>query len=88
VRISLESLPDRTLRYGLLAAPAYSGRVLSEVEGMLPPERLRILNEYITAGRYPGDLAIEDVGPDQAQEALDAAHEIRDAVVARIPTSQ
>jgi HEPN domain-containing protein len=46
-----------------------------------------LLNEYITAGRYPGDLAIEDMGPDEAQEALEATREIRNAVIARMPTS-
>ncbi len=36
------------------------------------------LNEYITAGRYPGDLAFEDIGKVEAEEALKAARRIRD----------
>jgi len=28
------------------------------------------LNEYITAGRYPGDIAFEDIGKAEAAEAL------------------
>jgi hypothetical protein len=43
-----------------------------------------ILNEYITVGRYPGDLAFETIGPAEAQEALDAACQIRDVVIARM----
>jgi len=37
-----------------------------------------------TAGRYPSNLALEIVGPAEAQEALQAAREIRDTVIARI----
>jgi HEPN domain-containing protein len=29
-----------------------------------------ILNEYIVAGRYPGDVAYEDIGDEEAREAL------------------
>jgi len=36
-----------------------------------------ILNEYITAGRYPGDIAFEDIGKAEAEEALEAARKIR-----------
>jgi hypothetical protein len=28
-----------------------------------------ILNEYVVAGRYPGDLVIEDIGRMEAKEA-------------------
>jgi len=45
-----------------------------------------ILNEYITAGRYPGDLAFEQIGEVEAKEAIQAARAIRDAVVARMTT--
>lgn len=41
-----------------------------------------ILNEYIVAGRYPGDLAFEGIGKDQAKEALEAAQHIRSRVIA------
>ena len=44
-----------------------------------------ILNAYITAGRYPGEVPFEEIGPDQAREALVAARGIRDAVLARLP---
>jgi len=36
-----------------------------------------VLNEYIVAGRYPGDIAFEDIGKAEAEEALDAAWRIR-----------
>ena len=39
-----------------------------------------ILNEYIVAGRYPGDIAFEHIGRAQAQEALDATRRIRACV--------
>lgn len=37
-----------------------------------------VLNEYVVAGRYPGDLAFECIGPAEAQEALEAAQHIRE----------
>jgi hypothetical protein len=46
-----------------------------------------ILNEYITAGRYPGDLAIEIMGLAEAQEALQAVQDIRDAVITHLTPS-
>lgn len=39
-----------------------------------------ILNEYIVAGRYPGDIADEGISKAEAKEALDAAGRIRDRV--------
>ncbi len=36
-----------------------------------------LLNEYIVAGRYPGDIAPERIGPAEAKEALEAAQAIR-----------
>jgi HEPN domain-containing protein len=36
-----------------------------------------VLNEYIVAGRYPGDIAFEEIGEAEAEEALEAAHNIR-----------
>jgi len=47
-------------------------------------ENGRVLNEYIVAGRYPGDVIFEEIGPDETREALQAACQIRDAVVARL----
>lgn len=41
-----------------------------------------VLNEYIVAGRYPGDIAFEETGREQAEEALAAARRIRARVVA------
>lgn len=40
-----------------------------------------ILNEYITIGRYPDDLSIDEIGQTQAVEALTAVHKIRDRVL-------
>ena len=36
-----------------------------------------VLNEYIVAGRYPGDIASEQIGADEAKDALAAAQKIR-----------
>lgn len=46
-----------------------------------------ILNEYITAGRYPGDLTFEDIGSDEAQEAVAITQQIADYVVASVSAS-
>jgi HEPN domain-containing protein len=35
-----------------------------------------ILNEYIVTGRYPGDIAAEDIGRSEAEEALESARRI------------
>lgn len=56
----------------------------SEFDGTLAamaPEG-SLLNEYIVAGRYPEDLAYEQLGEVEAQEALQAAQKIRDRVLA------
>jgi HEPN domain-containing protein len=39
-----------------------------------------VLNEYIVAGRYPGDIAFEHIGGAEAKEALDATRRIRTRV--------
>jgi len=44
-----------------------------------------VLNEYITEGRYPGDIAFEIIGDTEAQEAVSITRHIRDMVVARLP---
>lgn len=41
----------------------------------------QLLNEYITAGRYPGDIGVAGVGKTEAEEALTAARRIRDRVL-------
>jgi len=43
-----------------------------------------LLNEYIIAGRYPGDIAFEMIGTMEAQEALQATQAICDIVLAHI----
>ncbi len=40
-----------------------------------------VLNEYIVAGRYPGDLTFEEIGETEAEEALKAARHIRSRVM-------
>lgn len=40
-----------------------------------------LLNEYMVEGRYPGDLAFEAIGHEDAREALESVHRIRAAVV-------
>jgi len=44
-----------------------------------------ILNEYIIGGRYPGDIATESIGEDEAEEALAASQRIRDRVRDLLP---
>lgn len=36
-----------------------------------------VLNEYIVAGRYPGDLAYEEIGAAEAKEAVSIARQIQ-----------
>jgi HEPN domain-containing protein len=48
-----------------------------------------LLNEYIVSGRYPGDLAFEEIGRPEAEEALGAVRRIHARVTAlfkRSPT--
>ncbi|MBM4293844.1 MAG: HEPN domain-containing protein [Deltaproteobacteria bacterium] len=40
-----------------------------------------ILNEYIVAGRYPGDLAFEVIERSEAEEAISIVLEIRKSVL-------
>ncbi len=42
------------------------------------------LNEYITEGRYPGDLPWEMIGRKEAEEAIAAAEKIEKFVLTRI----
>jgi HEPN domain-containing protein len=55
----------------------------AKFEGLL--EEGTVLNEYITEGRYPGDIAFESIGGVEAQEAVSIARRIRETVVARLP---
>lgn len=43
-----------------------------------------LLNEYITEGRYPGDLPWEMIGKKEAEEAIAAAEQIEKFVLERI----
>lgn len=43
-----------------------------------------VLNEYIVSGRYPGDLAYEDIDRTDAQEAVELVRRIRDLVSDRL----
>lgn len=42
------------------------------------------LNEYITEGRYPGDLPFESISKAEAEEALAAAEKIAEFVLAKL----
>jgi HEPN domain-containing protein len=55
----------------------------TEFEGLL--EEGTVLNEYITEGRYPGDITFESIGGVEAQEAVSIARRIRETVVAKLP---
>jgi HEPN domain-containing protein len=43
-----------------------------------------VLNEYITAGRYPADLPFESIGKIEAVEAIEAAERIEALVTRKI----
>jgi len=43
-----------------------------------------ILNEYITEGRYPGDLPFESIGENDAKEAIEAAEKIESFVLEKL----
>ena len=55
-----------------------------EFEGLL--EEGTVLNEYITEGRYPGDIAFESIGDAEAQEAVSITRRISKIVVAKLST--
>jgi HEPN domain-containing protein len=43
-----------------------------------------LLNEYVTEGRYPGDLPFESIGKNEAIEAIEAANKIEKLVLEKI----
>ncbi len=43
-----------------------------------------LLNEYITAGRYPDDLPFENISREDASEAIEAANKIEHLVTAKM----
>lgn len=45
-----------------------------------------VLNEYLTEGRYPGDIAFESIGDAEAQEATSITRRISEMVVTKLPT--
>ena len=47
-------------------------------------QECKLLNKYITEGRYPGDLPFESIGEKDAKEAIDAANKIAKFVKDRI----
>lgn len=47
-----------------------------------------VLNEYITAGRYPEDIAYEEIGQDDAVEAAEVVRRIRALVIPSEPAQK
>jgi HEPN domain-containing protein len=47
-------------------------------------DECKLLNEYITSGRYPGDLPWEMIGKPQADEAIEAAEKIEKVISKRM----
>lgn len=47
-------------------------------------EECSLLNEYITAGRYPGDLPFEGITEHDARDAINAATKIEEFVLKKI----
>jgi len=56
------------------------------LEGLFP--ECEVLNEYITEGRYPGDLPFESIGKSDANKAIDAAKKIEEYVLRRVVISE
>jgi len=52
--------------------------------GVAEREVQSVLNEYITAGRYPGDITFESIGDAKAREAMSIARLIRGMVIAKL----
>ena len=50
-------------------------------------EAAELLNEYITEGRYPGDLAFENIDKENAREAIGAAEQIEKFVIEKLKSS-
>ena len=76
---SLERTHDIVVLLGLCAdyAPAFSDLLTDGA----------VLNEYIVAGRYPGDLAYEGIGRIEADEAVATVRRIRELVMERMMTA-
>jgi HEPN domain-containing protein len=43
-----------------------------------------VLNRYIAEGRYPGDLPFENIGENEAKEAIEAAEKIEQFVLGKL----
>lgn len=56
--------------------------------GVAEREMQSVLNEYITAGRYPGDITFESIGDAKAREAMSIAPRIRGMVIAKLATER
>jgi HEPN domain-containing protein len=69
---TLEKIHDIVVLLGLCAD--YNQGFVPLLEGGA------ILNEYIVAGRYPGDLAMETINKPEAEEALAIVLQIRELV--------
>ncbi len=50
-------------------------------------EECALLNEFITEGRYPGDLPFESIGKEEATEAIGAASRIEEFVMNKVGVS-
>ena len=50
-------------------------------------EECALLNEFITEGRYPGDLPFESIGKEEAKEAVGAASRIEEFVMNKVGVS-
>ncbi len=50
-------------------------------------QEAEILNQYITEGRYPGDLPYESIGKTEAEEAITSAEKIEEFVLGKIKTA-
>jgi len=66
---TLERTHDIVVLLGLCAE--YDSTFASLLDGGV------VLNEYIVAGRYPGDLAFEEMGKAEAEEAVGIVRQIQ-----------
>ena len=75
-----QSAAEKYLK-GYLIAQGWSPERTHDVTFAELLEKGSILNEYIVAGRYPGDLAHERLGQAEAEEAVEIVCQIKAQVM-------
>lgn len=68
--------------HDLVQLAKYAIKYDPNFDELFPPAE--ILNEYITAGRYPGDISFEAISKTDAEEAIVAAEQIEKFVLQKL----